>query len=432
MIRHLVVIAAAVLLSVCRVPDAPVAAAGPAAASVREVRVSPVPSSLALRCSEPSIAAHPTDPRRFAVACIEGTAPAVPLVLISHDGGVSWRAARSRPAAGGIHVVIAWGPGPGGRARLYVAQMLSTAGGWRLGTSWSDDEGAHWSAARLQAGVPGWVGGFPDIVADADPRSPNRGTVYAAWNWPRSATSGPGLRVVASTDFGRTWHGVEVPALPSPSGFPVADRIGYRLAPAPDGSVLVDWYQADLRRWSIDAPLDVGGLANIGRIRIGVARLAYDGAARTWSRGPSRTATTLPRTAWNAGLAWPDGLASGPQWTASIKAGPAPGDAVLAVSVDGRIRVCRSGDAAAHWTCAEIPDPPKVAGRAQHAAKPDLIVGDGFVLVGMRTFDRSGATSRNAPYICLKPAIPDAARVRTGPALIALTRMPDDPRSAAR
>ena len=36
---------------------------------------------------------------------------------------------------------------------------------------------------------------------------------------------------------------------------------------------------------------------------------------------------------------------------------------------------------------------------------------------------RSGAISANPPYIFLKPAIPDAARVRIGPALIALTRI---------
>ena len=45
---------------------------------------------------------------------------------------------------------------------------------------------------------------------------------------------------------------------------------------------------------------------------------------------------------------------------------------------------------------------------------------------------RSGATSANAPYIFLNPAMPAAASVRTGPALIALTRTPSGPRSAAR
>jgi hypothetical protein len=45
---------------------------------------------------------------------------------------------------------------------------------------------------------------------------------------------------------------------------------------------------------------------------------------------------------------------------------------------------------------------------------------------------RSGATSANDPYSFLKPAMPAADSVRTGPALIALTRIPSGPRSAAR
>ena len=40
----------------------------------------------------------------------------------------------------------------------------------------------------------------------------------------------------------------------------------------------------------------------------------------------------------------------------------------------------------------------------------------------IETLRRSGATSSNWPYIRLKPAIPLAASVRIGPALIAFTR----------
>ena len=47
-------------------------------------------------------------------------------------------------------------------------------------------------------------------------------------------------------------------------------------------------------------------------------------------------------------------------------------------------------------------------------------------------FARNGAVSANEPYIFLKPAMPAAASVRIGPAEIALTRIPDGPRSAAR
>ncbi len=412
MLRSLVPTLIALLLAV---GDAiPAAAAGPAVgavagsalgaaaaaatvrAAVREVRVSPVPSSLARRCSEPSVAAHPTDPRRIAVACVQGAGPILPMIRISRDGGLTWRSTASRPGGGGIHIVVAWGPGPKGRARLYVANMTGTSGNLRLGITWSDDEGAHWSPMKVQADVPGWVGGTPDIITDDDPASPNHGVVYAAWNWPRSRTAGPGLRVIASSDHGNTWHGVEVPALTRTPGFPAAARIGYRLAAAGDGALLVDWYQADLRRWSSAAPLEVGSLDNVGRIRIGVARLLYDRGAGAWRRGPSLAVAELPRTRWNVGIAWPDGLATGPQWTASIKVDRASGAVLVAVSVDGRIRVYRSADGARGWTYATLPDPPTVKGRAQYIAKPDLVVGDGFVFVAMRMFDRNGATSGHA------------------------------------
>lgn len=369
------------------------AAAGTVRAAVREVRVSPVPSSLARRCSEPSVAAHPADPRRIAVACVQGAGPILPMIRISRDGGLTWRSTTSRPGGGGVHIVVAWGPGPRGRARLYVANMTGATGNLRLGITWSDDEGARWSPMKVQGDVPGWVGGTPDIITDNDPASPNHGTVYAAWNWPRSRAAGPGLRVIASSDYGSTWHGVEVPALPRTAGFPAASRIGYRLAAAGDGALLVDWYQADMRRWSSSAPLEAGSLDNIGKVRIGVARLLYDRRAGTWRRGPSLAVAELPRTRWNAGIAWPDGLATGPQWTASIKVDPASGAALLAVSADGRIRVYRSADGGRGWTYTTLPDPPMVQGRAQYVAKPDLVIGDGFVFVAMRMFDRNGATS---------------------------------------
>ena len=368
-----------------------------ATVTVRETRVSPIPSGTATRSWEPSVAGHPTDPLRVAVAYAHGVPPVRPQVRISHDGGLTWRTTAARPGGGGYHIIIAWGPGPvPGRARLYLANMAGSGGGVRLGTTYSDDEGAHWSPMRIQTSIPAWVGGTPDIVTDNNPASPNYGTVYAAWNWPASPTAGPGLHVIASSDFGRTWHAVEVPALARITGFPARHRIGYRLAPAPDGSVYVSWYQADLRRWSSASPLVKGSLAAIGRIHFGVARLVYRRVTGTWSRGPSVEAARLPRTAWNTGYVRPGGLTNDPQWTGSIKVDPDTGCVSLAASVDGGVRVFSSIDQGKTWTSRSVPAPPMVNGRSQYIAKPDLVVGAGFMLIAMRMFDRSGATGGHA------------------------------------
>jgi hypothetical protein len=391
------------------VPGGRAAASEPSAAptvQTREVRVSPVPGGTADRSWEPSVATHPTDPTRVAAAYAHGVPSVRAQVRISHDGGLTWTTTPARPGGGGFHIVVAWGPGPrAGSARLYVANMTGTSGGLRLGTCYSDNEGRTWSAMKVQANIPGWVGGTPDITTDNNPASPNYGTVYAAWNWPRTATAGPGLRVIASSDFGRTWHGVEVPALAGTAGYGAAHRIGYRLRTAPDGAVYVSWYQADLRVWRSSAPLSKGSLANVGRIRFGVARLVYHRAAGTFARGPSVTAITLPRTAWNAGYVRPGNLSNDPQWTGSINVDASTGRVVLAASVDGGIRVYVSDDEGRTWTRHDVPAAGPVNGRSQYIAKPDLVVGERFMAIGMRMLDRTCATSGHAYSLSLDGGI---------------------------
>ncbi len=366
-------------------------------ATVLETRVSTIASSAANRSWEPAVAADPLNPQRLAVVYAHGLYSILPVVRISHDGGITWRTTTGRPPGGGIHFVVAWGPGPvSGSSRLYLAIEASSGVGVRLGTSYSDNEGGTWSHVRVQMDTPAWVGGMPDLTVDTIPTSPNYGVVYATYNWQKSRTTGPGLRVLASADYGVTFRPVEVPALPLVPGYRARHRIGYRLETAPDGAVFVAWYQADLRFWFGGDPLNVGRLSNVGRLRVGIARLAFNRVSGTWLRGPSVTAVTLPRTLWNIGSVKPDGLTNNPQWAIPVAVDPATGTVMLAVGADGAVRVCAGGQAGLAWTCRSLPAPPKVNGRAQWIAKPDLVAGAGFLAVTMRIFDKVGGTSGHA------------------------------------
>ena len=55
-----------------------------------------------------------------------------------------------------------------------------------------------------------------DLAVDTNPASPNYGTVYLAYNWPKDPTQGDGFHVVASGDYGRTFADTEIPKLPRP------------------------------------------------------------------------------------------------------------------------------------------------------------------------------------------------------------------------
>ena len=236
------------------------------------------------------MATHPTDPRRIAVVYQRyahgGTCGLDTTLRISHDGGSTWRTATGRPYAGSgrgpnFHAVIAWGPGPRtGSARLYWVD--TTVPGCNYGThdltvSYSDDEGATWSRLYVERRTPPWIGGFPEIAVDREPTSPRHGAVYVVYNWLASRTAGPGMRVIASSDFGRTWRAtVDIPPAPRPAGCRASWRIGYRAATGPDGSLFVSGYQADLRRWDADRPFAKGGAANVCRLGVTVTRVRLD------------------------------------------------------------------------------------------------------------------------------------------------------------
>ncbi len=385
---------------------------------VREVTVSKVPRAASDRAWEPVVATHPTDPDRIAVVYVHrgpGTACGInPIIRISRDGGRTWRSTKRSPGAGSgrgvnLHAAIAWGPGPSGRARLYWADMTSPgcSGGYSLSTAYSDDEGDTWSKLRVERRTPPWVGGFPEIAVDRDPRSPNYGTVYAGYNWLPRGGRGPGFRLLTSTDFGKVWTSTEIGPAPSPHGYGDWWRIGYRLRPARDGAVYASWYQADLRRWDRAHIFAKGGPRNVGRLGVAVARVEVDRATRRVRVGPSRIAVTVPETAFTTGGASAAGTAGSirpdPMWLHGFDVDPATGRLYLAVAAYGQatggrprgtIRVGHSDDGGRTWAFSLLPPMPAIGGHRQSSIRPNLVAGRGSVVVTFRTLDDvpSGAT----------------------------------------
>jgi hypothetical protein len=397
----------------------PSATVGPASLSLGdEVRVAG-PSA-----TEPVVATHPTDPDRIAVAYFRWTAAGSaigPGLRVSHDGGATWRDVARAPWQGsgrvpGWHAAIAWGPGPTpGSARLYWTDMTSgAAGDQRLSVAYTDDEGATWSKLYVERRTRAWVGGFPDITVDRDPSSPGFGVVYVVYNWPADDTTGPGIRLLASGDQGRTWQPLEVPKATPPKGFPAAWRIDARVRTAPDGSAYVAAFQADMRVWDSDDIFRRGPGGNVGRAGFSVTRVAFDRASGSFSLDPTTMPVTLALDRFAAYAAATPGTednVADPTWSMSLDIDRSTGRVLLAVgdyrarpsgSPRGVVRVGRSDDRGASWSWTEVPALPKADGRVQSAYRPSLVALDRIVVVAMRGItDVPGGTSpaRRLPTI---------------------------------
>jgi hypothetical protein len=401
-------LAAAALLPALLAAALPAPAlAGAPLALDREQDISPPIASQPFpfnRAFDPIVATHPTDGRRIAVVyhryrTDSGSCATLSTGLrVTRNAGGTWREATGLPWAGSgrapnWHAAIAWGPGPTpGSARLYWADTTVPGCPYtkhRLSISHSDDEGTTWSPLWLEAkstATP--AGGFPDIAVDRHAGSPNRGVVYAAINWFPDDETEPALRVVASADFGETWTGVEVPKLTPPAGFPFAYRIGYRLTPAPDGSVYVTFHQSD----TTDATR-----SRYGREAFGIVRLRFRSATGTFNVGPVRRIRTLAiNSAVLGGVPAPGSTDTSrlrPRWTHGVDVDPATGRLFVALAdydlrapatrARGSVVVGRSEDQGRTWAWTKVPGAAKVGGFRQSAHKPTLVAGrDGVVFVG--------------------------------------------------
>lgn len=348
---------------------------------------------------DPIVATHPSDPQQLAVAFHwrpKKGAPCgfAPGLRTSTDGGTTWTTAPGKPWAGSgrlpnWHAAIAWGPGPKGGARLYWANTTvddCSFDDHRLSIAWSDDRGATWSPLFVLHSVPATsAGGYPDITVDRNPASPAYGTVYAAINWfPGSGE--PGYRVLASTNFGRTWMDHEIPPLAAPSGYPFAYRIGYRLRSAPDGGLYASFCQRD--RASRNGAT--------GRLAFGVARLQLNPAGTALTGEPPLLARKVSANPYSLSLRGAPGSrdwqALGSCWSHGLDV-DAAGTLHMAVAdyrskppagePRGVVHVGRSVDGGASWTWGALPAPPKTNGQRQSAYRPTLAVSGATVFVGL-------------------------------------------------
>lgn len=362
---------------------------------VRETRVSTSPTSSGTRSREPIVATHPTDPNRIAVVYPKGDKSPSVVIRISRDAGKTFTTVAGKPRGGGNHPVIAWGPGPSAdSARLYYIGMTSSSGRCcYFAISYSDNEGRTWTLGHVATGTTPWFGGYPDLTVDSNKASPNYGTVYAAYNWPKNPYKGPGLRLLASSTYGRSFRSIEVPVAKTPAGYGDTWRIDYRIRPAPDGSAYVAFYQRDVKSWTKSNPFSHGGFSNVGRIGFSIARFTYRRSAGTFSLGRTVYAATLPETSWNLGAGSPVTGLTDPMWSFGLAVDPTTGLVYMAVGASGGIRIYRSSDKGLTWSYKMLPTPAAINDRSQYTMRPSLVAGKGFVMVTLHTMDKT-STSR--------------------------------------
>lgn len=329
--------------------------------------------------SEPTISVSPFGSNLLAVSYqhVKYSGCDLSGVRISKDGGKTWKVTEQQPWKGScpdFHGQVAWGPGPKpGSSRLWWADaMLLGSHNVSPGIAYSDDLGKTWKL-YIEKRTPPWVGGFPDITVDNNKTSPNFGAVYVAYNWLESS-NGPGLSVIASGDNGKSWQIVQVPHVQL-KGFPDWWRIGYRLKTAPDGSVIVSFYQSNMKYWSKNDIFNQGGPDNIGRLGFATAQLHFD---------PKTKKLTADKPVWAISLSSKN---TKPQWQTGLDIDQSSGRVFMSVAdsaKNGIIRVGHSDDKGKSWNWKTL----GVSGESNR--KPSIASQDGVVFVGFHGLDKKG------------------------------------------
>jgi hypothetical protein len=304
-------------------------------------------------------------------------------VRISTDRGKTFKEVEREPWRGGcpdFHGQVAWGPGPtSGSSRLWWADAM-IVGKHQIspGVTYSDDLGKTWAPIHIETRTPPWVGGFPDIAVDNNPKSPNFGTAYVAYNWLESS-KGPGLAVIASGDNGKTWDITQVPAVEL-EGYPYHWRIGYRIKTAPDGSAYVSFYQSMLKKWNSNAIFSQGGSDNIGDLGFALARIHRD---------PLTGRLSTDSVEWMTSVSKNLSLPFDPQWQTGLDVDDL-GRAWIAVSDNGRIDIGHTDIINPASKMQEISPWMSFCIDGQSCFKPSLAVSGDMVFVGFHTLDKSG------------------------------------------
>jgi hypothetical protein len=260
---------------------------------------------------------------------------------------------------------------------------------------------------------------------DCNPASPRFGAVYACYNWP-AGPQGPGLRVLASLDGGKTWATAEVPAI-GLAGYPHSWRIGYRIQPAPPGraSAYVSFYEANLRSWNPDDIWKLGDLSNIGRQGFAVARLEFargEGqgteAPVLWAHPPRWAVTLEPLLGPGASPFCQSGLAVSPSGRLWLAVGdwPAPGR---------RIRLGYSDDGGGTWTWSALTQDQVRDKPLTGDFKPVLVLDDRLMFVGYRSLAPSGELTISSRLSF------DGGASFAAPALLAASSLPQEALAAA-
>jgi hypothetical protein len=336
---------------------------------------------------EPTVVAHPTDPNTLAVV-YQGSDETMrcglgSVIRISHDGGATWKTTKRRPGGSmnrgqNFHATIAWGPGPTeGSARLYWVNTTVPGCDYSshsVTISWSDNEGTTWSKPFINGSTDPWIGGLPSVTADKNPASPGYGNVFVVFNHLVSAQKGSGMRLLASTDYGRSWSiGAEVPPAPLAKGCSDTWRISYKSGVGPDGILHVVGYQSDLRNWSASRPFAKGGSGNVCRQAFTTTAVLVDKANGTISLGPTVVATEVSRSPQSlSGALYPgtNSVIVDPGWAYGLSIDPISGAIYLAVGdvrpvvsqpSEALVRLGTSLDGGVTWHWQEMP-PIDVAG----------------------------------------------------------------------
>jgi hypothetical protein len=172
----------------------------------------------------------------------------------SSDGGASWRRTELPLAPGkAFHSDPALAVATDGTIWAATLGINSTQTNVAVEMYKSTDHGATW---KYQATVSNKTNNDKEMIAiDAAPGSPFKDNIYVAWDIP--STTG-GMRLVRSTDKGRTWS--------TPLTLSTDSAIGAHLATGSAGEVYVAWPDTTSRQLKLRRSDDGG--ATFGAVRV--------------------------------------------------------------------------------------------------------------------------------------------------------------------
>jgi hypothetical protein len=203
--------------------------------------------------SEPSIAVSPTDPNLVAATYVQiNPAGDSELVVISRDGGKTWKQAKSMPMNqrhSGAHARIAFDE----QNTLWLENAYFVYDGVSDAIAYSKNLGQSWTV-EPRKDAKAWVGRFPNITTDTNPLSPNYGVVAAAYNFSKGE-QGSGIRVVVSGDKGKSWKSIDVPPI-SVAGYPTNWLINAQLQALPDGDFLLSYADTPMKGIGLKDPVN--------------------------------------------------------------------------------------------------------------------------------------------------------------------------------